>query len=118
MIAYHTEPGSKVVEIKVTGDVTNVDLKATMDRFRADLEDNGKTWILEVIDHFTGIEPAALWTDITVGIPLAQKITRVALVADQRWIRAVTGVGRRFTRAEIKSFEPSQLDEARAWIAA
>jgi len=116
MIRYSTEPNSPVVEITVEGKVTDADLKASMDRLRDDLDHNGKTRILEVIQHFTGMEPQALWTDVRFGVPLAQKVSRVAVVADQAWIRAASHLGRFFTRAELKSFEPGQLDEARSWI--
>lgn len=117
MIRYSTEPNSPVVEIKVDGKVTDAELTASIERLREDLEQHGKTRVLEVIEHFTGIEPQALWTDLTKGPPLAQKVSRVAVVADQAWIRAATHLGRFFTRAELKAFEPSELDEARTWIA-
>jgi hypothetical protein len=116
MIGYSTEPGSPVVEITAEGKITDAELKAAMARLREDLEHNGKTRILEVIRHFTGIEPQALWTDVRLGLPLAGKVSRVAVVADQAWIRAATHLGRFFTQAELKAFEPADLEAARAWI--
>jgi hypothetical protein len=117
MIRYSTEPSSPVVELIVEGKITEADLKANIERLRDDLERNGKTRVLEVIQHFTGMEPRALWTDIKLGLPLAQKVDRVAVVADQAWIRAASHLGRFFTRAELKAFEPAELDQARTWIA-
>jgi hypothetical protein len=117
MILYHTELDSPVVEIRVAGTVTDADLKANMVRLTEDLERNGKTRILEVIQDLTGVEPQALWTDVKFGLPLVNKVNRVAVVADQAWIRAVSHIGALFTSAELKIFEPVQLDEARAWIA-
>jgi hypothetical protein len=117
MIRYSTAPGSPVVEIAVEGHLTDADLKASILRLREDLEQNGKTRILEVIQNFTGIEPQAVWTDIRLGTPLANKVSRVAVVADQAWIRAVAHLGRFFTGAELKIFEPGELDQARDWIA-
>jgi len=117
MIRYTTEPNSPVVELIVEGRITDADLKANIERLRDDLEHNGKTRILEVIEHFAGMEPQAIWTDIKLGVPLAQKVSRVAVVADQAWIRAASHLGRFFTSAELKIFEPSKLGEARNWIA-
>jgi len=57
-------------------------------------------------------------TDIKLGAPLAKTITYVAIVADQASVCAVTHIGVLFAGAKIKVFEPSQLAEARAWIAA
>jgi hypothetical protein len=117
MIHYSTEPGSPVVEIAVEGRITDAELKASIERMRDDLERNGKSRVIEVIQNFTGMEPQALWTDVKLGVPLANKVSRVAVVADQAWIRAATHLGRFFTSAELKVFEPAQLEEARAWIA-
>ena len=117
MIRYSAEPGSPVVEIAVEGKVLDADLRAAIQRLRDDLDQHGKTRIVEVIRGFTGMEPQALWTDLKLGLPLAQKVTHVAIVADQGWIRAVSHLGRFFTAAEVKVFEPSELQQARDWIA-
>ena len=116
MIRYSTEPGTPVVEIEVEGKVTDADLKATMQRLQEDLERHGKTRILEVIGNFGGIEAQAIWTDLRLGLPLMKKVGRVAVVADQAWIRAASHLGRIFTTAELKVFEPAELDQARTWI--
>ena len=118
MITYNTEPASPVIELHVSGEVTNAELKASIMQMRDDVELRGKTRVLEFIEHFTGIEPSALWTDITLGAPLSNQVTHVAIVADQAWVRAVTHVGVLFTKAAIRIFEPAQIAEARAWIAA
>jgi hypothetical protein len=116
MIRYSTEPDSSVIELAVEGTITNADLTANIDRLREDLE-NGKSRLIEVISNFTGMEPAAFWTDLTHAPALARKVTRVAVVADQAWIRAMTGLAPLFTRAEVKTFAPEQIGEARSWIA-
>jgi hypothetical protein len=118
MITYTTDPASPVIEIHVSGHLTDADLKARIAQISDDVDLRGKTRVLEFIEHFTGIEPAALWTDIKLGAPLAKKVTHVAIVADQAWVRAMTHIGGLFTSAAIKVFEPSQVAEARAWIAA
>jgi hypothetical protein len=117
MILYRTEPDSPVVELTVAGRVTDADLKSNIVRLTEDLERNGKTRILEVIQNLTGMEPQALWTDVKLGLPLVNKVNRVAVVADQAWIRAVSHMGHFFTSADLRIFEPAQLDEARRWIA-
>lgn len=118
MILYHTESDSPVVEISVEGKITDHDLRETIERMRGDLELNGKTRVLERIEHFTGIEPKALWTDITLGVPLARKVTRAAVVADAGWIHAAMHLARFFTRAEVKAFHVDELEQARDWIKA
>ena len=116
MLRYHTDPDSQVVEISVEGHITDSDLREAIERLRADLELNGKTRVLERIEHFTGIEPRALWTDLTLGVAVARKITRAAVVADARWIHASMHLARFFTRAEVKAFQVNELEQARAWV--
>ena len=115
MIRYHTAPDSSVIEISVEGKITDHELREAIERMRGDLE-NGKTRVLERIEHFTGIEPKALWTDMTLGVSVARKVTRAAVVADAGWIHASMHLARFFTKAEIKAFHVNELDQARAWI--
>ena len=116
MILYRTEPDSPVIEISVEGKITDHDLREAIERIRGDLELNGKTRVLERIEHFTGIEPKALWTDITLGVSVARKVTRAAVVADAGWVRASMHLARFFTKAEVKAFHVSELEQARIWI--
>lgn len=116
MIRYHTSPDSQVIEISVNGKVTDLELREAIEQMRGDLELNGKTRVLERIEHFTGIEPKALWTDLTLGVPMARKVTRAAVVADAGWIHASMHLARFFTKAEVKAFHVNELEQARAWI--
>jgi len=116
MILYHTAPDSPVIEISVEGKITDHELREVIERMRNDLELNGKTRVLEHIEHFSGIEPKALWTDMTLGAPLARKITRAAVVANAGWIHASMHLARFFTKAEVKAFHVDELEQARAWI--
>jgi len=116
MILYHSSPDSPVVEITVEGKITDHDLREVIERMRGDLELNGKTRVLERIEHFSGIEPKAVWTDMTLGVPLARRITRAAVVADAGWIHASMHLARFFTKAEVKAFHTNELEQARAWI--
>ncbi|ADG19907.1 STAS/SEC14 domain-containing protein [Paraburkholderia atlantica] len=116
MIVYHTVPGSPVIEISVEGKITDHELREAIERMRGDLELNGKTRVLERIEHFSGIEPKALWTDLTLGVAVARKVTRAAVVADAGWIHASMHLARFFTKAEIKAFRVNELEQARAWI--
>ena len=74
MIDYKTEPTSPVIEIHISGHVTNAELEARLKAVRDDVELHGKTRVLEFIEAFTGIEPAALWTDVKLGLPLANNV--------------------------------------------
>ncbi len=118
MIRYSTQPGSPAVEMTVEGTVTKHEVEEAIKGLQCGFDQDGKSRIIEIIQHFTGIELSAIWTDIRLGVPLAQKVDRVAVVADQMWIRQMAELGHLFTRAELKVFAPAKLEQARAWIAA
>ena len=117
MIQYSALPDSPVIEVRVAGHVTSHELQAASDQLRHDLAENGKTRILEIVEHFTGMEATALWSDFKLGMELASKVSRVAVVADQGWVRSFAHLGRFFIRAEMRIFTPGELDQARAWMA-
>lgn len=117
MITYASEAESPVIELRVSGHITEDELVANMDRMRADL-DAGKTRVIEIIEGFTGIEPGALFADARLGLPLSRKVDRVAVVADRAWIRGMSHLAPLFTHAKVKVFHDEQLSEARAWIRA
>lgn len=97
----------------VEGTVTDRERTSAVERLRIELEDHGRTRVAEMIRNFTGMEPKPLWSDLKLGLPLGQNVTRVAVVADQAWIRAAAHLGSLVAKAEVRAFEPSEVDEAR-----
>ena len=116
MIRYVTQSDAPFVEITVEGKITDAELRDAIERMTNDLELHGKTRVLENIQHFTGIELKALWTDLTLAPALTQKITHAAVVADAAWIRQSMHLARFFTKAKVKAFKPEELEQARLWI--
>ena len=115
MIDYRSEQDSPVIEVRASGKITESELEACFDRVRPDLA-RGKTRVLEIIDQFKGMDAKAMAVDLRFGPGMAQKVTRVAVVADQSWVRGAAHLGGLFTRAELRVFKPEQLAEARSWI--
>jgi hypothetical protein len=117
MVAYdNTLPG--IVELTVSGTVTKDDITQTCTRMERDIATAGVLKVLENVTAFERIGPAAIWQDLKLALPLARKISHVAVVADQAWIRAMAGFGRLFTSASIKTFRREELEQARAWLRA
>ena len=116
MIAYE-KTANGIVELTVSGRVTKDEVTAACERMARDIEEAGTVRVLENVVGFEGIGLAAIWEDLRLALPLARKIDKVAVVADQGWIRAAVGVGRLFTSAEIRHFAPGEAAAARLWLA-
>ena len=76
MIQYNSQPGSPIVEVTVEETITNKDLEAAVKDLHSRFDLDGKTRVIKIIQHPTGLEFAVLWTDIRLGIALAQKVER------------------------------------------
>jgi SpoIIAA-like len=69
-------------------------------------------------ENFEGWERGADWNDLDFYISHGRKISRIAIVAELRWealALAFAGAGVRLTPVEF--FPPSELEQARSWLA-
>jgi hypothetical protein len=117
MIDYKNNPNNNIVEILVEGKITEADFDQVVSQLEVDIAKHGKLRVLEEIRHFEGIDPLALWKDLRFGFSHLNDFTDAALVADARWIRALTEAFNGVLPVHVKTFERSQIDEARQWLA-
>lgn len=116
MIEYKNNPDNNIVELVIEGKITEADFNQVVAQLKVDLAKHGKLRILEEVRQFEGIDPIALWQDLRFGFAHLNDFTHAALVADAQWMRTVTDVLNRVLSMKVKTFEPSQLDEARHWL--
>jgi hypothetical protein len=109
-----------VIAIKVSGTITGGDLDSIMDRLDAVLATGGKVHVFVETQGIEGMELGALPHYMRRAMPLFSKLGRfgrVAVVADQAWIRA----GSRMESALLPNIsymvvDPEGRDEALAWV--
>ena len=80
------------------------------------VKQHGKTRVLFEMVDFHGWEAAALWDDIKFDLKHFSHIERLAMVGDTKWEKGMSVFCRPFTTAEIRYFERTALDQARAWL--
>ena len=75
----------------------------------------------ELADDFFGLDGGALWQDLkaagSVGFKHRSSWQRLALVTDKDWVRHAASAFGWLASGELRLFEPSQRDNARAWLA-
>ena len=114
------EAGDDVIAPEVSGKITGADLDAMMDRLDQAMAHHEKIHIFVETRGIDGIELTGLPGYVARAMPLFGKLTRfgrVAVVADQTWVR----IGTRVESAVLpfisyKTFEPAQREEALAWV--
>jgi SpoIIAA-like len=78
----------------------------------------GKIRVLIVLDKFEGWEPNERWGDTRFQEKYDPFIERIAIVGESQWEDLVLAfAGKPFRTLPIQYFLPSQLAEARAWLA-
>ena len=109
-----------VIALRVSHRITGADLEAIMDRLEPLLAQHAKVHVFVETHAIDSLELAGLPTYIARAMPLLGKLNRfgrVAVVADQAWIR----LGTRIESALLpfisyRIFEPGQRDAALAWV--
>ncbi|HEY0628751.1 MAG TPA: STAS/SEC14 domain-containing protein [Sphingomicrobium sp.] len=109
-----------VIALRISGKIMGSDLDAIMDRLDAAMESHEKVHVFVETQGLDGIELGGLPAYMQRAMPLFRKLDRfgrVAVVADQAWVRA----GTRFESALLPSiryrvYMPDERDEALAWV--
>jgi len=114
------DSGDDVIALRVSDKITGTDLDAIMVRLDAVMAAHDKVHVFVETRSIDGIELSGLPGYMKRAMPLFGKLDRfgrVAVVADQAWVRA----GTRLESALLPSISyrvcmPDERDEALAWV--
>ena len=114
------ESADDVLALRIIGKIEGTDLDPVMDRLDAAMAAHDKVHVFVETRGIDGIMLSGLGHYVTRALPLFGKLNRfgrVAVVADQAWIR----MGAQIESAILpfiayRVFEPEQSDEALAWV--
>jgi len=114
------ESAGDVIAATVSDKVTGADLAAMMDRLEQAMDRHEVVHVFAETRSIDGIEVSGLGSHIARAMPLFGKLRRfgrVAVVADQAWVRA----GSRVESALLpfvgyRVFKPEQREQALAWV--
>ena len=109
MIEYREIPETGTVEIKVDGRVTRDVFDQISTQLEAFIVRHGKVRVLEIIDHFGGIDASVLWDDLKFSWRHLNDFSRVAIVTDRRWTELWAKAAGRFVKCEIALFHQNEL---------
>lgn len=108
---------SGVLGIEVTGKVTHEDYRNILIPRAEAMIAKGPVKLLYVVGKdFEGYELEALWDDSAFGVKHWHDFTRIAVVADQGWLRAAVTMFKPFLPCEVRLFNLGDLAAAKTWI--
>jgi len=109
-----------VLAIRISRKITGADLDAIMDRLDALMASRDQVHLFVETQGIDGIELSSLPGYIARALPLFSKLDRfgrVAVVADQAWIRAGTRLeSAMLPNIKYRVYEPEERAEALAWV--
>lgn len=109
-----------IIALKVSHKISGADLDAIMDRLDRLLERFDKVHVFVETEAIDGIELSGLPSYMARAMPLLGKLnrfSRVAVVADQAWIRLGAGIESAVLPfISYRVFTPEERDEAFAWV--
>jgi hypothetical protein len=108
----------KICHVKVTGKLTKVAYEAFAPMVDDQITEHGSIRILFEMHDFHGWTAGALWEDLKFDFKHWKDIERLAIVGESKWEQGMATFCKPFTRAKIKYFDHSRLDDAEEWIAA
>ncbi|MBI6629652.1 SpoIIAA family protein [Pontibaca salina] len=115
-LTYREDDTHKLVELEVHGKITKADYDEVIPKVQAFIDQHGTIRLLEVVEDFSGFEISVLWPGIKFDIQNLKHISHVAVVSDTGWIGALAKAAGSFMSTKLRTFDLSELAEARAWI--
>ena len=121
------ETESGIVEMTVSGKVTHAEYQSAIPLMEKAIAAEEHLLVLITMVDFQGLELKAAWDDImfafkhhglTFGHHVAGQpsIERMAMVGDSAWEEWVAKLAKPFTKPELRYFDSSQTQAARAWL--
>lgn len=107
------------VAVAARGRVTAEDYdKVLIPKVEETLKRYGKLSLYcELGEEFSGIDAAAVWKDLKIGVAHLMHWERMAVVTDVEWIRFAINAFRFLMLGRVRVFPTGEISKARAWIA-
>jgi hypothetical protein len=114
-------PGS--LGFRASRKITSEEYRQMMESIYATLERGEKLNLyFELADDFDGLDVGALVQDLkaagSLGLKHRSSWQRMALVTDKDWVKHGASAFGWLAPGELRLFEPSEHDDARAWLGA
>ena len=104
--------------LRISGILKRSEFGAEQSALVRNIDTGSKPRLLVILEDFEGWERGADWNDLDFMISHGGEISKIAIVAEPRWeALALAFAGAGVRRAPVKFFPPSELEQARSWLA-
>jgi hypothetical protein len=118
-----TDLPAGILGFRASGKITSDEYRQMIEPIYAALEGGEKLNIyFELADDFHGLDSGALWQEVqaagSIGLKHRSSWERMALVTDRDWVRNGAAALGWLAPGELRLFELSEREQARAWLGA
>jgi hypothetical protein len=106
----------KTLGFKLSGKLHDEDYKSFVPTVESFLAAEGKARLFAQFEDFHGADLHAVWDDIKFGLKHYSDFDRIAMVGERKWQKWMVQMSKPFTKAAVRYFDASQVDEAWAWL--
>lgn len=115
-VTYTEIPEKRRCEFTVSGHISYDDYLAVAEPMEAFAKTHGKVQMIEVVDHFSGFDPAVLLPGIRFDFRVVPHVSHIALVTDIGWISPIARAVGALLPTRMRVFPRDQLEAAREWL--
>ncbi|MFZ0930687.1 MAG: STAS/SEC14 domain-containing protein [Syntrophobacteraceae bacterium] len=118
MIEVLPDSDGNVLILKAVGKLTDQDYKEVLiPRLESIIHEQGKARLLiDMGDRFSGVEAEALWDDARFGLTHRNDFDKMGVIGGPKWVEWGLKLAKLIMNGDIKSFSPTEREEAVSWI--
>lgn len=119
MIEHDLDVPAGIDAVRAVGTVTRQDYEDVVEpMLDVAVHEHRRLRILCVVDEaFTGLTPAAMWEDVTLGFTAMRHLAGCAVVSDLPWVRDTTRLTTFLLPGHVRVFGMAERDAALGWLA-
>jgi len=107
-----------IIEMEMAGEVTKQDYDAVVPQLNDAVDQHGAIRCLVHVHDLEGVEPSAVFKDLQWDWDNRQNVEKAAIVGEQSWLALAGQAADVIYSGDVKTFETSEMDAARAWLRA
>ncbi len=106
----------RTLGFKLSGKLHDEDYKTFVPTVETLLAGEDKMRLFVQFEDFHGWDLHAAWDDFRFGLKHYGDFDRIAMVGDRKWEQWMAQICRPFTKASVRYFEASQVENAWTWL--
>ena len=116
MLSYREMDNLAAVEIEISDRVSAEEFDRTAQKLEAFVARHGRVRVLEIVNHFEGMDVQALWHNLKFSLRHLNDFSRCAIVSDAKFLSLWSTIAEPFIDCQVAYFKPDELEAARDWL--